>query len=66
MFAFFLWFRANESGAVTVDWIAVVALVVGLTWTLTTVIGESAQSGSQNVDTQLGYLVDDIDLEIDR
>ncbi|PVA05787.1 Flp family type IVb pilin [Thalassorhabdomicrobium marinisediminis] len=46
-------FRADESGAVTVDWVVLTALVVGLGIAVLAVIGEGTIALSEKISSQL-------------
>lgn len=53
MFQYLKYFRANNDGAVTVDWVVMTAAVVGLAIAVITIIGMGATSKSQGVGSML-------------
>ncbi|MBT8410347.1 MAG: hypothetical protein KJP02_00945 [Octadecabacter sp.] len=46
-------FRADEEGAVTVDWVVLTAAIVGLGIAVLTVIGEGTMTLSAKISSQL-------------
>ncbi|WP_281983713.1 Flp family type IVb pilin [Thalassorhabdomicrobium marinisediminis] len=46
-------FRADEDGAVTVDWVVLTALVVGLGILVLAIIGEGTVALSEKISSQL-------------
>ena len=49
-------FAANESGAVTVDWVVLTAAIVGLGLAVMSVVSGGIQNLSQDIDTGLAGL----------
>ena len=56
MFAFIADFSADESGAVTVDWVVLTAAAVGLVIAVTGIIFPVAETIASNTDTALGQI----------
>ncbi|MDG1118798.1 MAG: hypothetical protein P8N72_16985 [Flavimaricola sp.] len=46
-------FRANESGAVTVDWVVLTAAIVGLGAAVLTSVSNGAEVMASNIDQEL-------------
>ena len=53
-------FRADEDGAVTVDWVVLTAAVVGLGIAVLTAVSNGAETMAGNIETELGTAVPDI------
>ncbi|MBU2992004.1 hypothetical protein Q4555_14965 [Octadecabacter sp. 1_MG-2023] len=53
MFNYFKTFRADEDGAVTVDWVVLTACIVGLGIAVLTVVGEGTMELSRKLSAQL-------------
>ena len=56
MFKYLKSFRAQEDGAVTVDWVVLTAAIVGLGVRIITVIGQSATDKSTSVGAQISTM----------
>ncbi len=53
MMSFIKNFRADEDGAVTVDWVVLTAAIVGLGIAVLTVVGEGTMTLSNKISSQL-------------
>ena len=53
MFEFIKNFRADEDGAVTVDWVVLTAAIVGLGIAVITVIGDGTMALGEKISSQL-------------
>ena len=54
-------FRADEDGAVTVDWVVLTAAVVGLGIAVLASVKGGAETMASNIETQLGTAVPTIE-----
>jgi Flp pilus assembly pilin Flp len=50
-------FRADEDGAVTVDWVVLTAAIVGLGIAVLTSVSTGAELMADNIETELGTAV---------
>ena len=53
-------FAADESGAVTVDWVVLTAAIVGLGIAVLTSVSTGAELMADNIEAELGTAVPDI------
>lgn len=53
MLDFLKTFRADEDGAVTVDWVVLTAVIVGLGIAVLTVVGDGTMALSRKISSQL-------------
>jgi Flp pilus assembly pilin Flp len=53
MFNFIKTFRADEDGAVTVDWVVLTAAIVGLGIAVLTTVGEGAENLADGIGDEL-------------
>ncbi len=60
MLDFIKTFRADEDGAVTVDWVVLTAAIVGLGIAVLTSVRGGATTMADNIETELGTAVPDV------
>ena len=60
MLNYFKNFAADESGAVTVDWVVLTAAIVGLGIAVLTSVSTGAELMADNIEAELGTAVPDI------
>ena len=59
MVRFLKGFHANESGAITVDWVVLTAAIVGLGLVVMSTVGDGLDAAATNLVTDLDAAMDD-------